>query len=312
MAIKDDFSTMDGVCFCCGDVTRVMAPSRRPVLSTSHYIGVCDPCAYVLGHAWRRELGQLVRATSPRVARTYVLVARLPLGKVETDIGAYELLVEADGGLPHHDSAAPRRLCAWLADAHGCVTWEPLFRQCYLGYAASGDFSEVLLARAWGRAPGDRRKMRFVPFGELLAKPTPDAGFYLGVKAAFEGLLWRVEAQTREVQPDDASLFTLMREPAMRYLEARLAEQPDEVDASMLEMYRTAMTADELEVARVVGEAVKRPAAPPPAAPQVLGKTGEEATDVPGLFDGTEEEASPEDLEGEVAAGFARPRRPLP
>jgi len=252
-----------------------------------------------------------VRATSPRVARTYVLVSRLPPGKVEADIGAYEFLVDADGALPHLNHVAPWHVLVWLRDTHGCVTWEPLLRQCYLGYAASGDFSEVLLVRAWGRRPGDRRKMRFVPFGELLARPTPDAGFYLGVKAAFEGLLWRLEEQVREVPPD-ASLFTVMREPAMRYLEAQLAGQPEEEDASMVEMYRATMTADELEVARLVGEASKKPAASPPTAPKVPEQTGEEAADVPGLFDGTEEEASPESSEGEVAEGFARPGRPLP
>ena len=121
--------------------------------------------------------------------------------------------------------ATPQRICTWLKDTFGVVTWEPLLRQCYLGYAASGDFSEVLLAGAWGKdlrsgAPGTASRARFATFGELLARPTPDAGFYLGVKAAFEGLLWR-----REALPTEGALCTVMREPAMRYLGAQLRRE---------------------------------------------------------------------------------------
>jgi hypothetical protein len=317
MGIEAQFSVIGGLCLCCGDSTRVVAPSRRPFLSTPADIGVCDLCAYALGHAWRRELGQLVRATTPKVVRTYLLVPRLPKNRSETDIASYELLVEAGGGLPSISFAKPGRLCAWLKDTFGCETWEPLLRQCYLGYAASGDFSEVLLARAWGKVPGAQAKARFATFGELLAKPTPDAGFYLGVKTAFESLLWCLESQTQEVSPEEGALCTVMREPAMRYLNAQLVGQHDEEDLTMVEMYRTMMTADELEVARRAVESLRsagqqvqaaKPASTKDPKEAPLEDEDEPAVDVPGLFDGAETPASAED----IPEGFARPRRTTP
>jgi hypothetical protein len=287
-----------------------MVPEKRPFMSSPAEIGVCDPCAYVLGHAWRRELGQLVRATSPRVARTYVLVPRLPAGRSETDIASYEFLTTSDGGLPHASFTKSSILRSWLQDAFGCVTWEPVFRQCYLGYAASGDFSEVVLAGAWGKEPGSKTWRSFATFGELLGKPTPDAGFYLGVKAAFEGLLWR-----REVQPEGNALCTFMREPAMRYLAAQLAGERSEEDPAMVEMFRTMMTADELEVARLATEVGRQARAVPPAVLESKKEAAEEpATDVPGLLDGVEEEETGGERQAgepgdDVPEGFARPRR---
>jgi hypothetical protein len=308
MGLDSEFTVVEGGCVCCGDKTRVcntdwMLRNAEVLAPGEDLPGVCDLCAHALVHAWRREHGQLVIATSPKVARTYFLVPRLLAGRSDTDIASYELLVNPDGGLPSLPLVKPWHHVVWLRDTHGCVTWEPMFRQCYLGYAASGDFSEVLLARAWGRIVTSQRKLRFARFEELLGKPTPDAGFYLGVKAAFEGLLWR-----REAQPEGNALCTVMREPAMRYLAAQLAgQQEDGEDPAMVEMFRTMMTADELEVARSVVEEQKARAKSTAAgkAPEVAV-----ATDVPGPFDGTEDEGSEEGTSsGEVAEGYARPER---
>ena len=84
----------------------------------------------------------------------------------------------------------------------------------------------------------------------------------------------------------------------------------------MVEMYRTMMTAEELEVARIVVESqtAKVQAITKPVATKVeessSGAEDEQATDASGLFADTEEpapstHASPED----VPEGFARPRR---
>ena len=313
MGLDSQFSILDGFCIYCGDSTRVMAPNSRPFLSVPAETGVCDLCAYTLGHAWRRELGQLVRATSPRVTRTYFLVPRLSTGKGVTDLASYQFVVAPDDNLPYVDFPSLPKQAAWLKERLGLVTWEPLFRSCYLGYAASGDFSEVVLARAWGKVPGTFIKARFATFGELLEKPTPDAGFYLGVKAAFEGMLWRLEQASEE----DA-LCTVMREPAMRYLKAQLTDQlGDEEDLAMVEMFRTMMTANEIEVVRLVVETGKRPATSPrvkekKAPEKVDEKADEPVTDVSGLEGGVEEEATADDALGDVPEGFARPVRTTP
>jgi hypothetical protein len=316
MGLESQFMAITGRCVCCGDMTKVCNATTSPDICSGPPLGVCDLCAYALGHAWRRELGQLVRATTPKIARTYVLVSRLPKGRSETDIASYELLVDAEGGLPKSSFLKPGKLCTWLREAFGCETWESFLRPCYLGYAASGDFSEVLFARAWGKIPGTLAKARFATFGELLSKPTPDAGFHLGVKAAFENLLWR-----KEVAPEEGALCTVMREPAMRYLFAQCKGQHgDEEDLAMVEMYRTMMTADELEVARLALEGprasgldnvnVESEGRQENAKPDVKvdDDGGEAATDEPGFFEGGELSAAA----GDIPEGFARPPRSMP
>ena len=116
-----------------------------------------------------------------------------------------------------------------------------------LGYDGHADFSEVVLCWAWGKVPGiGRRRQVFGTFADLFHDPTADAGFYLGVKAAFESLLWRVEAT------EGNRLCVVMREAALRYLECKLpgalgsdgedddGDDGDDEDPSMVEVYHAA------------------------------------------------------------------------
>ena len=179
-------------------------------------LGVCDVCSYALRHFWQRAQGERIAAVSPRLVRTYALVPRLPEGRLPEDVSAYEFLVDSQGALPYLEfGKSSDDLVSLLAERYGVRAWAETLRSCYLGYAGSADFSEVLMPWAWGKVVGGGqiRACRFASFAALLADPTPDAGFYLGVKAAFEALLWK-----REVGPGEGAPHTYLREPAMRYL----------------------------------------------------------------------------------------------
>jgi hypothetical protein len=259
-----------GECIYCSEDKALIVPSKR-VWSPgkgpkrTRYLGVCDLCSYALRHAWKRELGEIVCATTPRTMRTYLLVPRLPEGRSELDVSAYEFLVDplrpegrvadprvADprvaDSLPYLDFCTATEMVAKLSDLLKIVTWPATLREVYLGYAGTGDFASVMLAWAWGDVPGARRQQKFASFAELLSRPTPDAGFYLGVKAAFEALLWRHEVGA---EMDDASLRLCVHlgEGAVRVLE-------DE-SSPMTAMFRANLDPSELEVVRLVEESRK-------------------------------------------------------
>jgi hypothetical protein len=218
-------------------------------------MGVCDLCSYALRHAWKRELGEIVAATSPRLVSTRILVPRLPEGKNELDVSAYELAVRPASSsgedrweLPSFALQPASRVVDGLATI-GIATWEATLREVYLGYSGTGDFTSVFLAWAWGQAPGQKRKVEWKTFAELLSRPTPEAGFYLGVKAAFEALLWR-----REVAEDGGELAVtypmsvVLGEGAVRCL-------GEDDDPKMVELFRASLTPAEAEVVRLVQEA---------------------------------------------------------
>ena len=85
-----------GTCLYCGEISvpvlivpsissRVLGTRAAPAKKKSatkkkaatKKLGVCDLCSYALRHAWKRELGELVTATSPKIVTTYALFARL-------------------------------------------------------------------------------------------------------------------------------------------------------------------------------------------------------------------------------------------
>ena len=117
---------------------------------------------------------------------------------------------------------------------------------------------------AWGKVPGiGRRRQVFGTFADLFHDPTADAGFYLGVKAAFESLLWRVEAT------EGNRLCVVMREAALRYLECKLpgalgsdgedddGDDGDDEDPTMVEVYHAAASPEELNVVNLLQEAAR-------------------------------------------------------
>lgn len=298
-----------GPCLCCHETIAVIGPADGEQ-------GFCDVCSHALRHAWQRAQGERIAALSPHLVRSYVLIPRLPKGRVETDLSAYEFAVDLDGNLPYFEwtkKSGPRSVPAWLESTFGLTTWQETLRACYLGYSGSADFSEVLLAWAWGKSPSLRRsapeRHKFASFATLLGVPTPDAGFYLGIKVAFEALLWRLE-----MQPEANKLCVAMRELAMNYLRAKklLPGVQDEADAgddedlaSMVDAFRASMTTDELTVAafltksaeeaREARERSLRPK-PEPYSPEIstLDADGEEQA---------------EDDGAEIPEGFARSPR---
>ena len=280
-----------GTCIFCRETERVLTWST----CSDGGLGVCDLCSYALRHAWQKQRGELVAAASPALVRTYALVPRLPAGRVEEDVSAYEFVVDSEGSLPYAEwLKSDEDLTRWLATL-GVVTWPETVRPAYLGYAGSADFSETKLAWSWGKALGFKSGYKFASFAELLATPTPDAGFYLGIKAAFESLLWR-----REVAPEGNKLCVFMREPAMRYLRSLEVSPNEETDdEAMVEVCHQAMSADELEVAEILKEARgKRRDAE-------IAKVAIEEAAAKSAGEKAEDSDSDDD---EVASGFARTR----
>jgi hypothetical protein len=195
---------------------------------------------------------------------------------------------------------------------YGVQTWDETTRPCYLGYDGAAELSEARLAWAWGRdlvALGEeydgelvsKGGQKFASFSDLLSKTTVAAGFYLGIKQAFEGLLAR-----RELDPDNYKLCTVLREGAMRYLraqhyclvgsvaEAALEASPREApEHDVVEFYHSSLSSEELHVVSVLAAAEEawRESQRKPAAPAATQSTGGEET-------GSEKE---------IREGFARP-----
>jgi len=297
----------EGTCiYCLDEAERVIKPTTSP--EDRPVSGVCDVCSYALAREWRRARGEKIGASSPVLVRTYVLVPVLQAGRPEEDLGSYSFLAGEDGRLPYLDFAKAHNLSVYLEREHGILTWNETLRSCYVGYDADADLSEVLLAWAWGKIPVAKKQI-FVTLNHLLSIPAPDAGFHLGVKAAFEGLLAR-----RELDPEGSRVCVRLREPAVRYLRAQnycTDKSPAEVAAEneehdMIELYHSAMSSEELHVASLLSaadeawRASRRDAAAAAAAAAVKKASPAREDD---------EEENGDGDEGDVAEGFARPTR---
>jgi hypothetical protein len=280
-----------GTCVFCGETERIISWP-----TSDGGLGVCDLCTYALRHAWQKLRGELPRATTPSLVRTYALVPRLRAGRSEEDVSGYEFAVLENGDLPYAEwLKTDDALCSWLGRLN-IQAWPETLRPCYLGYAGSADFSEVKLVWAWGKSLGSLvvsqlSSYKFTSFAELLALPTPDAGFYLGVKAAFESLLWR-----REVAPEGNELCVFLREPAMRYLRS-LDGVSGEDDEAMVDVCHRAMSAEELEVAEILEEAKGKRA-------ELAVREAEEAKKV--VVRADESKTSGDNDDDDLAEGFAR------
>ena len=327
-------SPAKGTCLFCSSAEpgTVIAPTMFSSIDRKlGPVGVCDVCSYALRHAWQRAQGERIAAVSPHLVRTYVLVPRLPKDREPVDVSAYEFLVDGNGGLPYVEfptEKGPRSLGDTLLRQYAVATWRETMRPCYLGYSGSADFSEVLLAWAWGKslAPAHQSQgslSKFATFATLLGKPTPDAGFYLGVKAAFESLLWK-----HEVDPESNLLGVVMREPAMRYLRFKFgpsdAGNSDMDDSSMIDLCRAAMTTEEKAVASLLENASKPKTSPlsdlkkrgdaPMTVTEENQPDGEESE---GTSEGDSGDQGEDDQsddtkdDGTIEPGFARPKHSL-
>ena len=324
LGVVTSFSTpASGTCVYCRRSRLVIQPVEGEA-------GVCDVCSYALRGAWQEAQGERLLATSPRLVKTYVLVPRLKKDRSFLDVSSYEILLDGRGQLPSVDYArSGGDLQSWLRSTYQVVTWEGATRRCYLGYDGHADFSEVVLCWAWGKVPGiGRRRQVFGTFADLFHDPTADAGFYLGVKAAFESLLWRVEAT------EGNRLCVVMREAALRYLECKLpgalgsdgedddGDDGDDEDPSMVEVYHAAASPEELNVVNLLQEAARlrreedearEPSArePPTREPPARESSDQESSDQDSL--GADEETSAGEVvtarpAESIPPGFARPR----
>jgi hypothetical protein len=272
-------------------------------------LGVCDVCAFALGHAWNRATGRHVVATTPRFSRTYVLVPKLPEGRPVEDISSYQFLTAPDGFLPWFEYGVDSSLLPELLEReYGCKTWSETLKRCYLGFASGGDFSEVMVAWAWGRSLFVKDVARsWKTFAELLATPTPESGFHLGVAAGFETLLWR-----KEVQPEGNELCVYLPARTMKYLrhferqtdveKTDKEDLDDEDDSATLDFYKSSMSPAELSVVALLENARRKR--------EEEAEKVEEETSLVVEGDGVDE-SDDERVETRgviIPPGFARPR----
>jgi hypothetical protein len=309
-----------GTClYCGGESDPVVLPSGT--LAKDLRLGVCDVCSYGLAHFWKTSRGERSVAQSPRAVKTYLLVPMLPKGRAPEDISAYKFLVAEDGGLPWlHYVRDLQAQVSFLDREHGIATWAETTRSCYLGYDAHSDFCEVRLAWAWGRTMEDENArakiIGFKSFEELyLSAFTPDAGFYLAVKQAFEALL----AQ-RELSPERVRVCVRLREPAMRYItyqnyDSGLAPGVghEDEDEAMVELCHAAMTSEELAVLALLEDGARQAGELSPSsasdAPEVRSKKVSEPATEDEVEDEGDDSAASGDSSEVVREGFARPAR---
>lgn len=305
-----------GTCIFC----RAQEPIIRATWSDSaphSEPGVCDVCAFALGHVWNKAMGRLMPATTPRFARTYVLVPKLIDKRPAVDISSYQFLVNPDGSLPWFERGTGLGMVPELLEReYGCKTWLETMKRCYLGFASGGEFSEVVVAWAWGRSLDVKDVQRsWKTFAELLAMPSPEAGFHLGIMSGFESLLWR-----KEVQPDAGELCVYLPTRTMKYLryyeqqeakslEATEAEscegdqddEDDDDDPATLDFYKSSMSPAELAVVSLLEEARKQR--------EEESSKVEDASDLEDEHGfATPEDESPNTRDAIIPPGFARPR----
>jgi hypothetical protein len=233
-----------GICLFCGKPEKVIRLANTlglaNALSTAIAArlapadGICNECSYSLRNHWMAERSELIRAASPQIVLTYLLVPSILPEHSDKDITAYEFLIDSTGNVPStdfwDDAKRDPKILDWLEKVYGVVSWQPMLKRCYLGYNPSGQFSEVLLVRAWGRSYAHPVETKQSSFHRLLGQVVPEAGFYLGVMNAFEALLWRHEAV-----PAGNELCVTMRESAMRYIrfQSHQDKPPDNTSVSL-------------------------------------------------------------------------------
>lgn len=333
-----------GICLFCGKPEKVIRLANTPGLAQAMTTaiasklapadGICNECSYSLRNFWMVERNELIRASSPQIVLTYVLVPSLLVEHSDKDITAYEFLVDNTGNVPStdfwDDAKRDAKILDWLEKVHGVVSWRSMLKRCYLGFNPSGLFSEVLLVRAWGHTFTHSAETTSVGFTRLLSQVVPEAGFYLGVKNAFEALLWQ-----REAVPAGNELCVAMREASMRYIRFK-AGIDKTTDPTSVDLCYGLMSPIEKEIARKVladmakvaaaaqaakgdvvrPEAVRAEAAKVAAAARTFSEdSGVGEDDLSGGddvdADDDENAALVEAVDPRVAPGFARNPRPL-
>jgi hypothetical protein len=317
-----------GTCLFCRKTESIIHATDHDVLLYGlGALGVCDVCSFALGHAWNRSMGRQIVPVTPRFARTYVLVPKLPEGRPAEDVSSYQFLVGSDGFLPWFERVnAEGMICSSLEREYGCKTWPETLKRCYLGFASGGDFSEVLVAWAWGKSLDVKTAPRgWKTFSELLATPTPEAGFHLGIASGFESLLWRKEAQ-----PDGNDLCVYLSARTLKYLRYQERQEKEDAQADVkvrddlddddddqltIEFYKSSMSLAELSVVALLDDARRQRAEEAKRAEEeALAKAGSEdglsvdGRDVGEVGEDEEDDGARSTRAAIIPPGFARPR----
>lgn len=246
-------SKTDSACLFCnrGDVPIMLPLGDGPC-------GLCEACAVLAYHAWKREPGDvppgLLDEDAATVSAVRVVVARRrKVDGVLADAGhlsSYEILYrEGESGLPGADvdpeAGALQAVDAALAEVR-VRTWGTVVRLLCRAHLPRGRLCAVYLAEAWACDPG-------VKASDLDFRDWPPSDHAVpgmrGFCATVEDVL-AVELLRRRAS-EEAELSVHMRECASKYVNVQREKRAGtEVDDSMSEVYRRSMTEDERRVAR--------------------------------------------------------------
>jgi hypothetical protein len=352
--------------------------------------GICEPCSHYSGWAWRQLAGEVPPGFPEedllRVSTVCALIARrreIPKLDAAPDDNeriipapaelnsSYEFLLAADvdgtcsvpslsleshperckcsNCSPHRGEAA--RPVLSLLSSFDLRTWPALLEPLYTAYSPRGRLVGVTLIRGWAEIVGPpanqgRPALRWRSWP--LSEHTGDmSGFWRTMET-----VWTLRLHKHCAAEDTGDLCVHLREAACRYIELQVAVRTHQpVDASMLPVYRAAMSADEVATERLIQLAENRakderslaviprdeaslPHRPPPKNSGEPGseeawdeqvqagvRTGLETDDGP-QPDGEEDSPDPDDVDGDPQdsdpeddsaddPSFVRPRRPL-
>lgn len=249
-----------------------------PLLSRKGgHVALCESCTHLAYLAWGSLPGEALPdlpVSSRRVSTVAVLVARrrvvrrldAPAGAPEGEqltkaaselSSSYEFLLER---LPGGIFQPPAATCTGdvtkaaldALSSVGASSWPALLESLYVGYTPRGRLMSVALATGWSGGPEVEQACEWRPW-----PPSRHAGamggFYQGVEAA-----WPLRTHKHSSQQERGEVSVRMREAARKYVELQAALRAGPTtDASMLAAYRSAMTEDEVAVAKLVRKAAE-------------------------------------------------------
>jgi hypothetical protein len=247
-------------CLLCGNAERAVLALPEAT------VGICEACAVHAHWIWRHLSGDSAPTDrSARVTKVKVLVPRLtklPSGAdaLPDHQESYDLamLPDADGhpDLPTADVAdgeSELDAVTRSLESAGLVSWAIFCEPLYAAYTPRGSLTRLYVVRAFADQ-ADRAKVayqwrRWPPWEHAQGM----AGLYFGLRDVWP-LLIRKHAS--EAEPRTSQIAVVMRKGATEYLRIQLAlkekSKVGEVDTSMLEYLRKAMTEDEKIVCKKI------------------------------------------------------------
>ena len=247
-------------CLFCGNAERVLVVSDQ-----RDDVGVCEACVVNLHWVWRQYPGDaLPEATDSvqRVSRVKVLVTRqrrLASGEMAPAElpESYEVaMVTQANGCLDLPSAELRpgeteiQGAARALDEAGVLSWPIFLESLYAAHTPRGSVARLYVARAVSvsQAGSDLTWRKWGPWEHAPAS----AGFYLALRD-----VWKIRLASHLAGKNAAASITiLVRKGAVEYIRMQqdLRAGQSEVDTSMAEYLRKAMTDDEKWVDKMLRE----------------------------------------------------------